>query len=874
MKVGIDLGTTNSAVAFIDEREAETEFPPVHIQSLPQYVRAGTIEPRRTLPSFLFLGDQQYVGLYAREQGALVPTRLVHSAKSWLSNPEVDRRDKILPWDSQETGRILSPVEVSARYLAHMREAWDQSHPQFPLVDQDIVLTVPASFDAEARELTVEAAREAGLVKLTLLEEPAAAFYSWISSHLAASRALLFDGQTVLVVDVGGGTSDFTLIRVARDGDRVEFTRTAVGKHLLLGGDNLDLTLAWLAETKLNKQLAIRQRSGLRRQCTVAKERLLTEPNLDKVKIQILGAGTSLIGGTMETEILREEAVELTLEGFLPACDRADRPKEEKRSLFRELGLPYVSDPAITRHLAAFLESTPAGPDALLFNGGFFIPDLCRQRVADVLEHWYGRRPVILENHDLDLAVAAGAAYYSFVRSTGAGVVVRGGLPRTYYIGIDSSADRLRTVCLVPRGSEEGSTLEVDREDLQLVANRPVAFRLFSSLTRTDDRLADLVEFPPDDPELHRHAPLQAVIRFGKRTGERLIPVTVGARLTEVGTLDLWCKSKVSDHQWRLEFQLRKAVPSERVKPLTVIGDEVVQRALSLIRESFDSLRPEELPGRLEATLGLGKNSWPLSAIRALADVLLELADNRRRTPAWEARWLNLTGFCLRPGFGFPGDDFRVEQTRRLWAQGLVFPNQVQCEIDWCIFWGRVAGGLHRNQQVDLYQRLAAGLLAKKRPRVNEHLWREMWRTASSLELLPSHTKTDLGNALVKRVQTKDYSASELWCLSRLGARRLFYGPANQVLPPSPVARWVDALLPVPAAAEAVALMARRTGDLTRDLPPATLELARRTLAQRPDADRLLRLLEGDEPHDAQLMERIFGEELPSGLVTLLDSTV
>ena len=654
MKVGIDLGTTNSAVAFIDEREAETEFPPVHIQPIPQYVRAGTIEPRRTLPSFLFLGDRQYVGLYAREQGALVPTRLVHSAKSWLSNPEVDRRDKILPWDSQETGRILSPVEVSARYLAHMREAWDQSHPQFPLVDQDIVLTVPASFDEEGRELTVEAAREAGLAKLTLLEEPAAAFYSWISSHLAASRALLFDGQTVLVVDVGGGTSDFTLIRVTRDGDRVEFTRTAVGKHLLLGGDNLDLTLAWLAETKLNKQLAIRQRSGLRRQCTAAKERLLTEPNLDKVKIQILGAGTSLIGGAMETEILREEAVELTLDGFLPLCDRADRPKEDKRSLFRELGLPYVSDPAITRHLAAFLESTPEGPDALLFNGGFFIPDLCRQRVAGALEHWYGRRPVILENHDLDLAVAAGAAYYSFVRSTGAGVVVRGGLPRTYYIGIDSSTDRLRTVCLVPRGSEEGSTLEVDREDLQLVANRPVAFRLYSSLTRTEDRLADVVEFPPDDPELHRHAPLQAVIRFGKRTGERLIPVTVGARLTEVGTLDLWCKSKVSDHQWRLEFQLRKAVQSERVKPLTVIGDEVVQRALSLIRESFDSLRPEELPGRLEGTLGLGKNSWPLSTIRTLADALLELADHRRRTPAWKPAGLTSPVSASVPASAFP----------------------------------------------------------------------------------------------------------------------------------------------------------------------------------------------------------------------------
>ncbi len=880
MKIGIDLGTTNSALAYIDEQEAETEFPPVHIQPIPQYVRGGVIEPLRTLPSFLFLGDQPYIGIYAREQGALVPTRLVHSAKSWLSNPEVDRRDKILPWDSQETGRVLSPVEVSARYLAHMREAWDQAHPQHPMAEQDIVLTVPASFDEEARELTVEAARQAGLEKLTLLEEPAAAFYSWISSHLAASRSLLFDGQTVLVVDVGGGTSDFTLIRVSRDGDRIEFTRTAVGRHLLLGGDNLDLTLAWLAETKLNKQLSIRQRSALRRQCTAAKERLLTDPHLDRVKIQILGAGSSLIGGALETEILRAEALELTLEGFLPACSPADRPKEEKRSLFRELGLPYVADPAVTRHLAAFLEAAPSGPDAVLFNGGFFIPEICRTRVADVLERWYGRRPVVFENQDLDLAVAVGAAYYSFVRATGTGVVVRGGLPRTYYLGIDSAAERLRTVCLVPRGSEEGATLEVDRDDLQLVANRPVAFRLYSSLTRTDDRLGDVVEFPAEaaGTELHQHAPLQAVIRFGKRTGERLIPVTVGARLTEIGTLDLGCRSKVSDHQWRLEFQLRKAAAPDRPavpKPVTIISEAGLAEAAALLRDSFGSadppLRPDELPGRLEAALGLGKASWPLATIRALADLLLELGEGRRRTAGWEARWLNLCGFCLRPGFGYPGDDLRITESRRVWSQGLVFSNQVQCEIDWWIFWGRLAGGLNRNQQVDLYQRLAATLLPrdpKKRPRLNEHLLREMWRTACSLELLPSQTRIDLGNAIVRRVQAGGWHPGDLWCLSRLGARRLFYGPANQVLPPAPVARWVDVLLSIPQGAEAVALMARRTGDLARDLPPATLDLARRTLTQRPDSERLLRILEGEEAPDAQLMERIFGEELPSGLVS------
>src|SRR5712691_11214821 len=322
MNIGIDLGTTNSALAYVEAVEGELpDYPEIRVLEIPQYVAPGQVEPRRTLPSFLFLGDQTYVGAHAREQGALVPTRLVHSAKSWLSNPEVDRTAKILPWDSQETGRVLSPVEVSSEFLRRFREAWDQQHST-PLAQEDIVLPVPASFDEEARELPVMAAEQAGLPKLTLLEEPAAAFYSWIANNFERSRKLLFDGQIVLVCDVGGGTSDFSLIRVARDGDRIDFTRTAVGKHLLLGGDNLDLTLAWLVESKIGAQLSIRQRSGLRRQCSAAKERLLSDPNLKSVEISVLGGGSSLIGGALKTEILREEALELTLEGFLPMSER------------------------------------------------------------------------------------------------------------------------------------------------------------------------------------------------------------------------------------------------------------------------------------------------------------------------------------------------------------------------------------------------------------------------------------------------------------------------------------------------------------------------------------------------------------------------
>jgi molecular chaperone DnaK (HSP70) len=879
VKIGIDLGTTNSALAYIHENEAEDqEFPPIHIFETPQLVAPGRVEARRTLPSFLFLEEAQPVGVYAREQGALVPTKLVHSAKSWLSNPDVDRTAKILPWDTQESGRVMSPVEVSCRFIAKFREEWDKAKPETPLAAQDIVLTVPASFDEEARELTVTAARDAGIEKMTLLEEPAAAFYSWIANNLAASRKKLFDGQIVLVCDVGGGTSDFSLIRVSREGDLVNFTRTAVGKHLLLGGDNLDLTLAWLVETKLGVPLSIRQRSGLRRQCSSAKEKLLGDATLKSVEITVLGSGSALIGKTLRTEILREEALELALEGFLPFTARGEAPKDEKRSLFRELGLPYVTDPAITRHLNAFLEPAGQAPDAILFNGGFFIPEILRNRVADVVGQWYGRRPEILENAELDLAVARGAAYYSFVRSTGSGVLVRGGLPRTYYIGIGEPAEgRFPAACLVPRGAEEGSTLEFDNDALQLVANRPVSFRLYSSLTRTEDKLGDVLDFAVDDPELHMHAPLHAVIRFGKRAEERLIPVKLGARLTEIGTLETWAESKLSDNRWRLQFELRKpataAAPAER-KAAAVVSEEALAASLELIGAVFSTsakspVAPEELPSKLEQTMGLGRNSWPLAAIRKMADAFLAAADGRKKSPAYEIRWLNLAGFCLRPGFGYPGDDFRIEQVRRIYAGGLTHGNQVQAEIDWWIFWGRVAGGMNRNQQTDVYQRLSGFLLPRgkgKPPRINASLHREMWRTASSLELLPVGTKTELGDALIRRVKTGDFRESELWCLSRLGARKLFYGPMNLVVPPSTATRWAESLLNVNGAGDALAAIARQTNDPTRDLPPATREAVRRKLSALANPERYLAPLEGEE-EDERDLGRIFGEGLPSGLV-------
>jgi hypothetical protein len=417
----------------------------------------------------------------------------------------------------------------------------------------------------------------------------------------------------------------------------------------------------------------------------------------------------------------------------------------------------------------------------------------------------------------------------------------------------------------VPRGAEEGDTVEVDRDDIQLVANRPVAFRLFSSLTRIDDKPGEVVRFSPEE-EIHQHAPLEAVLRFGKG-GERLVPVKLGARLTEIGTLETWCDSKIGENRWRLQFQLRKSAPAPGTssrRPAAVVSVEAVDAASALIRAAFlkGEIAPEELPSKLEAALGLGRNSWPVDVARKLADVFLELIEQRKRSAPCEVRWLNLGGFCLRPGFGYIGDEFRIEQVRRIFAGGPQFASQVQNEIDWWIFWGRVAGGLNRNQQSDTVQRLLPFLVpkaGKKVPRLNNSLLREMWRTAASMELIPAANRAQLGDALLK-LPKDDYV---LWSISRLGARQLFYGPVNQVLSPAVAARWIEALLPVPKAQEALVSLARRTGDPVRDVSPASFAAVRARLT----APHLIAQLEGDSERDERDLGKIFGEDLPSGLV-------
>ncbi|HEY2749648.1 MAG TPA: Hsp70 family protein, partial [Polyangia bacterium] len=499
MIVGIDLGTTNSALAHADPDKSAR----IVSDEIVQLVGAGEPLPRPTLPSFLYLAGEhelppealalpwggptdRIVGEFARTQGTSVPGRLVASAKSWLCHPRVDRLAPILPWGESASSdggtRRISPVEASASYLRHLGGVWRQATGR-ALADEDVVLCVPASFDEVARELTVRAATEAGLGKVTLLEEPQAAFYAWLADH--AADAPLAVGDTVLVCDIGGGTTDFSLITLR---DAGAYERTAVGDHLLLGGDNMDLALARRVESRLSRggKLEPHAFQQLTQACRVGKERLLRLNDGDEARaswtITVAGRGSRLIGGALHDEIARAEAEELVLDGFFPRV-APDSAPDRRRLGIQEFGLPYAADPAITRHLAAFLRLHGARPSAILWNGGVLKSAAIRARILEVLTSWLGTTPRVLENAAPDLAVARGAAYYGLARR-GAGVRIKGGAARAFYLGVDTAQvtpGQVTVMCLTPRGFEEGAEVTLSEHALELLTNRPVRFRLFTS---------------------------------------------------------------------------------------------------------------------------------------------------------------------------------------------------------------------------------------------------------------------------------------------------------------------------------------------------------------------------------------------------------
>jgi hypothetical protein len=590
--IGIDLGTTNSVLAYSSLGE---DKPRVNVLQVPQLVAAATVESRTMLPSFMYLGLEHEaqsgsfdvpwaagrnfaVGEYARRQGAEVPDRTVGTAKSWLCYSQVDRHKPILPWNAPADVPKVSPVAASQRYLEHLAAAWENAFPDAPLAEQFVVLTVPASFDASARDLTREAALAAGLPQdLVLLEEPQAAVYAWLAATGERWRKLLKVGDTLLVCDVGGGTTDLTLVGLIEEQNELVLRRIAVGNHLLVGGDNMDLALAHYAAglfAEKDVKLDPWQSVALWHSCRAAKEILLTPKGPEKHSIAVLGRGRKLIGGAVSIEVDRRNVSELLLEGFFPRCKISDRPVQKHVSGFREIGLPFQSDTAVTRHLAAFLQvqgrdqGNPVRPTHVLFNGGVFKADLLRRRLLDVLGDWFAAPspPKLLEGeHDLDHAAARGAAYYGWIKKQG-GVRIRGGTARAYYVGIETAglavpgAPRpLRALCVAPFGMEEGSRVDVPGDEIGLIVGQNAQFRFFSSSTRRHDKPGEVLSAWTAD-DIEETDSLETVLPADESLEEAYVPVRFQSHVTELGVLELWCVNAQTNKRWKLEFSVREDV--------------------------------------------------------------------------------------------------------------------------------------------------------------------------------------------------------------------------------------------------------------------------------------------------------------------------
>jgi len=592
--VGIDLGTTNTVVYFIDTALDEVE---PQIFKIPQITDFGEITEKDTLPSFLYLPDNKEVpkdglvlpwnsdidfsvGEFAKKNASKMPGKVISSSKSWLCASNVDRLSPILPWNSNKSEKQLSPVEATKRILEHIKDSWNsikaEDSAENSLEKQTVILTVPASFDAVARELTVKAAMQAGL-QTVLLEEPQAAFYSWLTGAQENWRDKVTAADVVLVCDIGGGTTDFSLIKVVDNNGELGLERIAVGNHILLGGDNMDLTMAYNAAAKLKTanelSLDAYQISGLTHACRQAKETLLSNPDAEAQKLTVLGRGSSLIGGTISTKLTRGELTEVLLDGFFPICDLTDSFAPAKKSGLRTFGLNYETDPAITKHLAVFLSKhcdKDSMPNCILFNGGVSKADAIRDRIIKTIKSWLPKDTKelnVLTGNNPDLAVAFGAGCYARVRE-GDGIRIKAGSSHAYYLGIESSMPAvpgfvppIQGLCVLPMGTEEGTGIDIDYKGLGLLVGETTEFRFFSSTTKHDDIHGSIIDDVGSDSDLEEMPSVSATLPAADDVPPgSLIPIKLRSELTETGTMQIWCFNEASDSKWKLDFELRSNI--------------------------------------------------------------------------------------------------------------------------------------------------------------------------------------------------------------------------------------------------------------------------------------------------------------------------
>ncbi|WP_337161055.1 Hsp70 family protein [Vibrio alginolyticus] len=924
--VGIDLGTTNTVVAYCEITD-NLEQSEVSLFDIDQLIGPGEVVRKPLLPSFRYhpavgqispsdltlpwenepvSGDisNVIVGEWARELGAKVEGRQVSSAKSWLSHQAVDRSSDILPWAGAQDVDKVSPVIASASYLNHIRQAWNYRHPSNKLEDQDVVVTVPASFDETARKLTLEAAQLAGLKKIVLLEEPQAVCYDWYARHQQTAADELKELPLILVCDVGGGTTDLSLIEASFSSqDELALDRIGVGEHLMLGGDNLDLALAHLAESRFNqsKKLTAASLTKLIQQTRKAKENLLSASAPEEVKITMLGSGSKLLGGTKSIGLSKQEVHQIALDGFFPLSDFSEVP-DKRRSAVVEFGLPYVADPAVSKHVAEFLtqhqqvaraalgfedDKQNAIPVGLLLNGGVFNSELVTERVTTLLSDWRGAPVTVLDNPHPDWSVALGAVAFGKARR-GAQLKIGGGAARSYFLHLQEKNKMGKALCLLAKGTEEGHEIRLSGRRFSLTLGEPVRFNL---LTSTHDTLTNNTAIQNGvmvdvDPDLF--APLPPYITTLEGEGAELqanqkerVEVQLACQLTEVGTLKMECVSAEDDSKrWELEFEVRnkQTDDSEQVKLHPKLNEckELIARLYSGNKKSAESKEIKTLAKDLEKKLGK-RDEWDFTTLRQLFDTFAQGRKRRRRSEQHEKNWLRLAGFALRPGFGDPTDSWRIEQVWGLYQQNIQFKNH-QGWTDWWVFWRRIAGGLSQEQQETILADIAKYLHpgAMKNPQsakaAQDMGYESMVRLAASLEHLEVEDKVLLATwFLSKAINHNQFEQAHWWAMGRLASRTPLYGSQHNVIPREQAEQWLPKLLEQnwqkePMIAFAAVMICRKTGDRLFDISDDYREQVLAKLKQSKVPESWVSLVEEVKELSESESKRIFGDALPSGL--------
>ena len=979
--VGIDLGTTNCAVAFMDTHGSK---PLLEIFRIEQMVDFQTSQLSDTLPSFHYeltasestqissrfqFSDGEHlsvVGAFARQRGVQMPGRCIASAKSWLCHSLVDRSSDLLPWSADDGVQMLSPVQASRRYLEHIRRMWDRDHPGEPLAQQDVIVTLPASFDEVARRLTIQAATQAGLPNVILIEEPQAAFYAWLFRHQDTWTQSMRPGQCILVCDIGGGTTDFTLIRVVETkptvpdslattpeakaidssesidlsrsvGEKLQATfglhRVAVGEHLMLGGDNLDLALArsleqqLLADSPGQDRLRPRQWDALKAQCRAAKETLLGQKPPTVYKMSLPGSGSKLIENTRTLSIELDWARKLLVDGFFGRVNLHERPNKAGEG-FQEFGLPYAADPNVNKHLAAFLwehrwagrdeqaheqltDLQAARPDWVLFNGGVLESTQIRQALLDQIATWFQTeapvdsiqcaigawKPGLLEGNRLDLAVAQGAAYFGQVRR-GEGVRIDARLARAYYLLIEQSP--ARAMCVMPANAMPLDRFRIDEHPFHLMVGQPVQFPLFHSSTNLIHEIGQIV--PVDIESMTAMPPIRTVLELGNRKLQQTVPVVLESELSEIGTLAMnLVVARPSESEpvtkyldpktsWKLEFDVRistsdnASTTGQQSGWIETAQSTQVQAAMEAMDNVFGD-SPAILPklgvAYLTEKIGIARRDWSPSLLREMWRFLMDHQAYRKISAEHESRWLNMIGWCLRPGFGLAADDWRVHSTWRSVHNKLLHRTTMNAS-ETIVLWRRIAGGFTPGQQRALFQDcwarvkpvLAGGTQSQSS---NTNVAIELMRLIGSLEWLSSDEKSAVAEQILQSFGRKKLEAVHgplLWTLGRLGSRTPVYATLQQVVSASRVQSWVEKLLKLDQAwiaknAGMVSLclmqMTRRTDDRYRDVPSLLRERVAHRLTQLNSPALHIDLILRGGGLDQASEDSIVGESLPLG---------